>query len=80
MAVESETLRLECLKLAVTMCTCPITHNDGTRDPVELAKQFAGFVLGLEYDEANDEWTEPEEDDSELKPAVHAFDEEGQEL
>lgn len=90
MAVDIETVRLECLREAVRVYLHPKPLEGGGtlqfKDPVKLAKEFAGFVLGLEYDEENDEWVEPEIDpnadidDSELQPHVRAFNDEGQEL
>lgn len=77
--MEDDELRLECLREAVKYCTSPVGNNGG-RKPLELAKEFAGFVLGLEYNEETEEWVDPDQDDSEIKPSVRAFDDEGQEL
>lgn len=80
MSVDAQTLRLDCLREAVKFCMCPITNNEGAKDPLEVARGFAAFVLGMEWDAENDEWVEPEEDDSELHPTVRAFNDEGEEL
>lgn len=82
----SEEVRLECLREAVKLCTQQIVLRDGGTltftEPLLLAKQFAGFVFGFEWDEEEGEYIEPEEDDddSKLLAAVRAFDDEGKEL
>lgn len=80
----SEEIRLECIREAVKLCALSTPLVEGGqakyKDPVELAKQFAGFVFGFEWDAESEEWVEPEGDDTELAPQVRAFDDEGQEL
>jgi hypothetical protein len=73
MAADPEVLRLECLKQAVLVwMDGPLADRGGQVTIIPLAKEFATFVL--------DEGTEGDEDDSELKPQVRAFNDEGQEL
>lgn len=80
----SEEIRLACLQQAVRLCERGLVIPDTTtlvyKDPLALAKTFAGFVFGFEWDEDEGEYIEPEEDDSQLKGSVRAFDEDGQEL
>ena len=96
MISDVRTIRMDCLREAVLVYTSPsVSNNEREKtNVVELAAQFAGFVLGLTWNEETDEWEGPEEDPIEVEeeeefdpneepePAysVKAYNDEGQEL